>query len=355
MRHCVSHPGRSHRSPPSGAPARHAAFRWTRPSGCLGCASPGRPCSTYGPPTMLEFLADCAPIAPPSGPSGACRPTGACPGPLRCHCRSWGSSAGATPPSASWAPTSTRRTSRRPSTPTRGGRPARSFQLAVVQDEAANPRPGVLLGLAEGVTVDDARRDEQAAHVRDVLASLSRDYRTSYDEFPAAMLPLVRTFARGQRTLRRRRRSHQAAPYRLGLRGTDRPGDGRYCRSMLGHLHADDLIARVPSGSLAEPAFQGGVWTPTSRIARERGAERWTEHRIDVQPLSEHLAEGEEGGRVRPRCLGEGARLFQPWIGGEHDVAPRSSVPRRYWHQPARASAESFTDPPCRAGTRWSG
>ena len=73
----------------------------------------------------------------------------------------------------------------------------RSFQLAVVQDEAANPRPGVLLELAEGVTVDDAWRDEQAAHIRDVLASLSRDYRTSYDEFPAAMLPIVRTFAEG--------------------------------------------------------------------------------------------------------------------------------------------------------------
>jgi hypothetical protein len=66
-----------------------------------------------------------------------------------------------------------------------------------VHDEAANPRPGVLLELAEGVTVDDAWRDEQAAHIRDVLASLSRDYRTSYDEFPAAMLPIVRTFAQG--------------------------------------------------------------------------------------------------------------------------------------------------------------
>jgi phenylacetate-CoA ligase len=73
----------------------------------------------------------------------------------------------------------------------------RSFQLAVVQDEAANPRPGVLLELAEGFTADAAWRQARATHVRDVVASLSRDYRTSCEEFPAAMLPLVQTFSEG--------------------------------------------------------------------------------------------------------------------------------------------------------------
>jgi phenylacetate-CoA ligase len=73
----------------------------------------------------------------------------------------------------------------------------RSFQLTVLQDEAADPRPGVLIELADGVSVDDAWRDARAAHIRDVVASLSRDYRTACEEFPGAMLPLVRTYAAG--------------------------------------------------------------------------------------------------------------------------------------------------------------
>jgi phenylacetate-CoA ligase len=73
----------------------------------------------------------------------------------------------------------------------------RSFQLTVVQDETGNPRPGVLLELAEGVTVDDAWRTDRALHIRDAVAALNRDYRTSLDEFPEAMLPLVETFASG--------------------------------------------------------------------------------------------------------------------------------------------------------------
>jgi phenylacetate-CoA ligase len=72
-----------------------------------------------------------------------------------------------------------------------------SFQLAVVQDETGDPRPGVFLELAEGFTADDAWRHARATHIRDVVSSLSRDYRTSCDEFPAAMLPLVQTFAKG--------------------------------------------------------------------------------------------------------------------------------------------------------------
>ena len=72
-----------------------------------------------------------------------------------------------------------------------------SFQLAVVQDESHTPRPGVLLELNEGVAVDDAWREERAVHIRDGIAALSRDYRTSLDEYPEAMLPLVETYPLG--------------------------------------------------------------------------------------------------------------------------------------------------------------
>jgi phenylacetate-CoA ligase len=73
----------------------------------------------------------------------------------------------------------------------------RSFQLSVVQDESSNPRPGILLELDEGVEVDDAWRQDRALHIRDAVAALNRDYKTSLDEFPAAMLPVVETFALG--------------------------------------------------------------------------------------------------------------------------------------------------------------
>ena len=73
----------------------------------------------------------------------------------------------------------------------------RSFQLAVVHDDAQTPRPGVLLELNDGVTVDDAWRADHAERIRDGIASLSRDYRTSLDEYPEAMMPIVETYALG--------------------------------------------------------------------------------------------------------------------------------------------------------------
>ena len=73
----------------------------------------------------------------------------------------------------------------------------RSFQLAVVHDESGTPRPGICLELDEGVVVDDAWRAEWAARLRDRLATLSRDYRSSMEEFPDAMLPLVSTYVLG--------------------------------------------------------------------------------------------------------------------------------------------------------------
>ncbi len=72
-----------------------------------------------------------------------------------------------------------------------------SFQLAVVQDESQTPRPGVFLELTEGATVDDAWRADRAVQIRDGVAALSRDYRTSLDEYPEAMLPMVETYALG--------------------------------------------------------------------------------------------------------------------------------------------------------------
>jgi phenylacetate-CoA ligase len=73
----------------------------------------------------------------------------------------------------------------------------RSFQLSVVTDEGGDPRPGVLLELDDGLEVDDAWRSARAIHIRDGLEALSRDYRTSLQGFPEAMLPVVRTFAVG--------------------------------------------------------------------------------------------------------------------------------------------------------------
>jgi phenylacetate-CoA ligase len=73
----------------------------------------------------------------------------------------------------------------------------RSFQLAVLADDAGTPRPGVLLELSDGVTVDAAWRDSRATLIRDGLAAVNRDYETSLGEFPEAMLPIVETHARG--------------------------------------------------------------------------------------------------------------------------------------------------------------
>lgn len=73
----------------------------------------------------------------------------------------------------------------------------RSFQLSVAHDDSGTPRPGISLEMDEGVMVDDAWRAEWAIRLRDGLATLSRDYRSSIEEFPDAMLPLVSTYALG--------------------------------------------------------------------------------------------------------------------------------------------------------------
>jgi phenylacetate-CoA ligase len=73
----------------------------------------------------------------------------------------------------------------------------RSFQLTVLSDDADTPRPGVLLELNEGIEVTGAWRGERVEQIRDGVAALSRDYRTSLDEYPEAMQPMVETYALG--------------------------------------------------------------------------------------------------------------------------------------------------------------
>jgi phenylacetate-CoA ligase len=72
-----------------------------------------------------------------------------------------------------------------------------SFMLSVVDDEGGTPRPAVAIELADLDGVDDAWRLGTAERIRDGLAALNMDFRSSLGEFPAAMLPIVSTYARG--------------------------------------------------------------------------------------------------------------------------------------------------------------
>ena len=72
-----------------------------------------------------------------------------------------------------------------------------SFQLSVVDDADGTPRPAVAIELADLDGVDDAWRTAAAERLRDGLAALNIDYRSSLGEFPGAMLPIVSTFAVG--------------------------------------------------------------------------------------------------------------------------------------------------------------
>ena len=66
-----------------------------------------------------------------------------------------------------------------------------SFMLSVVDDERGTPRPTVALELTDLEGVDDAWRAQMADQLRDGLAGLNIDYRSSIAEFPAAMQPIV--------------------------------------------------------------------------------------------------------------------------------------------------------------------
>jgi phenylacetate-CoA ligase len=72
-----------------------------------------------------------------------------------------------------------------------------SFMLSVVDDEMGTPRPAVALELSDLADVDDAWRADAAERVRDGIAAVNLDYRSSIGEFPGAMLPIVSTHGVG--------------------------------------------------------------------------------------------------------------------------------------------------------------
>jgi phenylacetate-CoA ligase len=73
-----------------------------------------------------------------------------------------------------------------------------SFCLSVVTDSSATPRPCVALELSGGLP-DDAQWSERLATQFQVgLADLNLDYRAALGEFPAAMVPMVELYARGE-------------------------------------------------------------------------------------------------------------------------------------------------------------
>ncbi|HET8786273.1 MAG TPA: hypothetical protein VFM38_11605, partial [Candidatus Limnocylindrales bacterium] len=72
-----------------------------------------------------------------------------------------------------------------------------SFLLSTVDDERGFPRPLVALELSDLDGVGDTRRAHMADQLRDGLIGLNIDYRSSIDEFPDAMQPIVTTHALG--------------------------------------------------------------------------------------------------------------------------------------------------------------
>ena len=72
-----------------------------------------------------------------------------------------------------------------------------SFMISVVDDEHGTPRPAVAMELTDLDGIDEAWRTGAAERLRDGLRALNIDYRTSLDEFPGAMLPIVSTHGLG--------------------------------------------------------------------------------------------------------------------------------------------------------------
>ena len=72
-----------------------------------------------------------------------------------------------------------------------------SFMLSVVDDETGTPRPAVAIELSDLAGVDDTWRLAAGERLREGLTNLNIDYRSSVGEFPGAMLPIVRTWGRG--------------------------------------------------------------------------------------------------------------------------------------------------------------
>jgi hypothetical protein len=72
-----------------------------------------------------------------------------------------------------------------------------SFMLSVIDDQDGTPRPAVAVELSDLDGVDDAWRAAAAGRLRDGLAALNIDYRSSLGEFPGAMLPIISTYPLG--------------------------------------------------------------------------------------------------------------------------------------------------------------
>ena len=72
-----------------------------------------------------------------------------------------------------------------------------SFMISVVDDEHGTPRPAVAMELTDLHGIDEAWRTGAGERLRDGLRALNIDYRTSLDEFPGAMLPIVSTHGLG--------------------------------------------------------------------------------------------------------------------------------------------------------------
>ena len=73
-----------------------------------------------------------------------------------------------------------------------------SFSMAVLDDASGMPRPSVALELTDLSGIDESWRGAFADRLRDGLAGLNIDYRSSVAEFPAAMRPIVTTYGLGQ-------------------------------------------------------------------------------------------------------------------------------------------------------------
>ncbi len=72
-----------------------------------------------------------------------------------------------------------------------------SFILSVVSDEEGTPRPSVALELDGSSEVDGSWREAVTDRLQEGLRGLNIDYRTSIEEFPTAMRPIVETYPLG--------------------------------------------------------------------------------------------------------------------------------------------------------------
>src|SRR2546421_808922 len=75
---------------------------------------------------------------------------------------------------------------------------AHSFSLSVVTDATSTPRPCISIELNEGFAADAAWRERISGQFKTGLDGLNLDYRAALGEFPAAMLPIIELYPRGE-------------------------------------------------------------------------------------------------------------------------------------------------------------